>query len=395
MSRRAALGAALAAALAACGGPDADPAAEVVERDSAGVRIIEIPAGAAEAAPEWSVAAAPAGTLGSEQGADLFRVVGALRLTDGRIAVANGGSAELVLYDPRDGSVRRLGRKGGGPGEFERIAGLWRAGGDTLLVYDGTLSRVTPLVPDSGFLSPVAVPRGDLDGLVTLRGRLDDGHYAALLVPAHHGEPQPGLVDVVGRIAWVKPGEEPRPFATLRIGQSYVQTSRERTEYTVVPFAPGGATVVGADAVHAAATERFEIVSYDTSGAAARVIRRPVPQREVRPADVAAEKARWTANGADAADTERRFAAMPIPRQHPVLARLAAGTDGHLWVAETTADADAPTPWSVFDADGRMIGRAATPPRFRLTDVGADYLLGIATDEDDVEQVVWYRLDRP
>jgi hypothetical protein len=48
----------------------------------------------------------------------------------------------------------------------------------------------------------------------------------------------------------------------------------------------------------------------------------------------------------------------------------------------------------VFGADGRMVGRLVTPPRFRLTDVGADYLLGVATDEDDVEQVVWYRLDR-
>jgi hypothetical protein len=114
VSRRAAVSA-LVAALAARGGADGGGAdgggaAEVVERDSAGVRIVEIPAGASGAAPEWTLGADPAGTLGSEQGADLFRVSGALRMADGGIVVVNGGSAELVLYDPRDGSVRRFGR---------------------------------------------------------------------------------------------------------------------------------------------------------------------------------------------------------------------------------------------------------------------------------------------
>lgn len=53
-----------------------------------------------------------------------------------------------------------------------------------------------------------------------------------------------------------------------------------------------------------------------------------------------------------------------------------------------------PVRWTVFDPEGRQLGTPQLPPRFRFTDVGADYVLGVAQDDLDVQQVQMYRLDR-
>jgi hypothetical protein len=49
---------------------------------------------------------------------------------------------------------------------------------------------------------------------------------------------------------------------------------------------------------------------------------------------------------------------------------------------------------TVFDAEGRQLGTLAMPPRFRLTDAGPDYVLGVGRDDMDVEKVQLFRLDR-
>jgi hypothetical protein len=67
---------------------------------------------------------------------------------------------------------------------------------------------------------------------------------------------------------------------------------------------------------------------------------------------------------------------------------------GALWVREYAPSEEGPVRWTVFDAEGRQLGTLALPPRFRLTDAGPNYLVGIAKDDMDVEQVQVYRLDR-
>ena len=51
-----------------------------------------------------------------------------------------------------------------------------------------------------------------------------------------------------------------------------------------------------------------------------------------------------------------------------------------------------PSVWSVFDAQGRWLGDVTLPARFSPMDIGADYVLGVARDEDGVETVAMYTL---
>lgn len=50
--------------------------------------------------------------------------------------------------------------------------------------------------------------------------------------------------------------------------------------------------------------------------------------------------------------------------------------------------------WTVFDSEGRQLGTLTLPARFRVTDVCADYVVGVGRDELDVEKVQLFRLDR-
>jgi hypothetical protein len=66
-------------------------------------------------------------------GQELLQVSGALRLDDGRIVVANGKPVELRIYGSSGAFLTRIGRRGGGPGEFGYNVELISAAGDSIV----------------------------------------------------------------------------------------------------------------------------------------------------------------------------------------------------------------------------------------------------------------------
>ena len=136
--------------LVSCAGGEGGGAA-FTERDSAGVTIVENVRGSWSEAQSWRLSPEPAVDIGVLEGApeyQLFRVGGALRLDDGRIVVANGGTGELRFYDEAGSYLSASGRKGEGPGEFKRPVGIAAArdgacrGFESLLRYCMSLNHL-------------------------------------------------------------------------------------------------------------------------------------------------------------------------------------------------------------------------------------------------------------
>ncbi len=73
--------------------------------------------------------------------AELLRVTGVVRLDDGRFVVANGKPLEVRLYTADGTLVRRLGREGGGPGEFRYKARVFPWPGDSVLTHSSGTDR--------------------------------------------------------------------------------------------------------------------------------------------------------------------------------------------------------------------------------------------------------------
>ena len=65
-------------------------------------------------------------------------------LSDGSLVIAHAGEQEVLWFD-QGRVVRRFGRRGSGPGEFRDLNSILVTRDDTILVYDGRLSRLTIL----------------------------------------------------------------------------------------------------------------------------------------------------------------------------------------------------------------------------------------------------------
>ncbi|MFC1660944.1 hypothetical protein ACFL3S_05750, partial [Gemmatimonadota bacterium] len=136
------------------------PSAEV--RDSAGVTIVENRGSVVPGGGEWDLSTEPSLVIGSFEGpeeAQLYRVRGGLRLPDGRFVVANEGTWELRIFGSDGSHLGSMGGEGEGPGEFNsvRLLGLL---GDSLLVLDRRLRRVSLIHPDEGFVRSFPLAEG-------------------------------------------------------------------------------------------------------------------------------------------------------------------------------------------------------------------------------------------
>lgn len=87
---------------------------------------------------------------------------------------------------------------------------------------------------------------------------------------------------------------------------------------------------------------------------------------------------------------------MRLPDTHPAFRRVRADELDHLWVQEYFLPEEAgPNPiWTVFDPEGHVLGFMETPAGLRIFQIGADYILGYATDELGVEYVQMWSLSR-
>lgn len=92
----------------------------------------------------WALSAEPVLRIGVVEGDEAYQlhdVRDAVRLPDGRIALAHQGTREVRIYGPDGAFLTRSGGEGDGPGEWRLVAGIHDLGGDTLLVEDPRLDR--------------------------------------------------------------------------------------------------------------------------------------------------------------------------------------------------------------------------------------------------------------
>ncbi|WP_420128477.1 6-bladed beta-propeller [Longimicrobium sp.] len=97
--------------------------------------------------------------LGSVSGDEAFgRVMDVELGPTGRIYVADDLSWNVVAFDGAGRLLRRVGRRGQGPGEFERPWYLAVDRYDSLFVWDGALARISVFGPDFRFARSFPAP---------------------------------------------------------------------------------------------------------------------------------------------------------------------------------------------------------------------------------------------
>lgn len=388
-------------------------AAQASTKDSAGVRIVESTRPSWPAGRAWTISPEPAIDIGSGEDSlyELNTVMGAVRLSDGTIAVANMGTNNIRVYDARGRYVRVVGRQGQGPGEFRQVMGLVRRPGDTLAVIDSR--DEVELYSADGKYARVMKSLSRQGGLV-LGGFyvFDDGSFARTSWPQGHNHPDGRWIDTLVVLAITKTDSQGR-IISRHPAMEFTKTAALPFPQPVT-FGPGGFIVSTGDGYYVGYADRYEIRRHRLDGSLELILRAPWTPQPISDRDKERYK-HFTINlGAEGggqvdprllAQRKKMMDEVSFARNLPAYQTMLVDSDRNLWVSDSNIEwffgqgfsrvLSTPVSWRVFDRTGRWSGSVTTPARFRPMDIGSDYVLGLWRDADDVEHVRMYRLTKP
>jgi hypothetical protein len=398
----------LALGVAACGGGGA-AGAGVSVHDSAGLRIVENRRPAWGDERRWTVSSSPSVEIGAVEGAaeyQLGQVRGAVRLPDGTVVVADGTSRELRFFDPVGRFLRKAGRAGEGPGEFQGLDAVLPYRGDSIAAWDARQKRLSVFAADGTFVRAVTVR--EAGGLAPgIRGVFPDGSFVL--------EPSASLQGFLAMASGER--RDSVAYVSVSPGGVLADTLAVQADREILASRQGAVIVhqsilFGRDSYFAAGQGRayvgqsdaFRIDVVDGGGTRLMSIRRPLPPRHARREDVgrAREAALAERRDRDAQIARALGNAAPAPTESdlpsrptiPAFDQLIVDAQDHLWVRDFVVDYSAPSRWFVFAPDGHWLGTVEVPAGLSVMQIGPDWLLGRGKDGLDVEYVRLYRLSR-
>ena len=376
-------------------------------RDSAGVRIVRYREGD-RPAQTWRLEAKPLLPIGGAEGTgptEFADVAGVARLANGNIFVADAATNQLRLFDSKGTFVLRVGRMGMGPGEFDVLRRLVRVA-DTVGGVDQS-GRLQVFAPDGSLKRSVAGPAFRVGSLNFQAGYFSDWSLLAF------GYPEPPDMTLARQTALMTvgivsvDGSDQRIVATIP-GVEIVRTGGGPP--MPIQFGPQSNMVVTGDRFCGGYPATFAITCYDRDGRLLTRTERSVPRAKL-PVEAREyyrqRMLRGLSRSRPAAQQQMReyVRLTQFAEYTPAFGNIRGALTGELWVPpydyhsamQSTSlhpTASRPQRWNVIAPDGRWLADVELPARFALLDAGRDYVAGILRDDDDVEQVVVFRLRR-
>jgi hypothetical protein len=330
-----------------------------------------------------------------------FRLVGLNRSGRSTVAVGDGGASAIRTFDVLGHEGRPRGRGGEGPGEFRLLTAIGTLSGDSLWGFDMSLRRVSFFSVDGRPAGETSIAAGR-SGSVGELLNVDRTEIVALTVPTTTAATASGLrrdsmeIFLLGRdgtarhrIAIVPGIEQQVDVQRLPGGLRVVKSS--------VPFGYRPVYTWSADGAVVGGTEAYSLRIYRPDGGLARLIRVAVSPRPTRGALLAeyAREAAWGIGRASEAGAIETAAGHGALHQFaPEIEAVVNDVGGGFWVRRFTAPSADSSEWVVHQSNGVPVGRIRLPSRWKLREVGRDYLLAIEHGEDDEEIVVYLAFSR-
>jgi len=406
--------------LVGCGEGDRPLLGEPLVHDSAGVIIQEFSGAVLDEVAPFQLKAEPAVRIGAVEGAAEYqwtRPVAGVRFPDGRFAILEAIPAELRIFDAEGTFVRRIGRPGGGPGEFQAPSGVAVLPGDTLLVWDsqpqrlswfssggalererslrepGRIQTIRRLTPGPGGGAVLLGPTASMEDLEN-RGRVRENWSVIALTP--EGE--------VGASMGTVPGSE-REIRVQRSGpgeDGIISIDVLGRSWWGEGFAwPTGRGVWTADRL------QLEVRRFDVERGLDRVLRVRAPDRPFTRALIDSLHALELAAMEDPQFRQRLrsdFQLREYPQGVPPVEAIFADAAGRVWIGLTELPFVRLSPrgfpgirgWMVFEEDPegafRPLGKVTLPPLSHPLWGDGEGILLVRNDEVlGVGYVEWYR----
>ena len=338
----------------------------------------------------------PMVAIGAIEGEDPYlfhQIRDAALLSDGSVAVVDGGSREVRVFSGTGVHLRSMGGAGEGPGEFRGPWLLWVMPGDTLWASDympwrfnvfsrlGEFSRAVQPDPYQlhAFVRGGVLANGTSIN-VTQAMAPPGGEETTLLVLAHG--PDGALTDTVASL----PGSRFEPVSDL-------------PGFFLMPvFHPSSLVAARGRTIAMTDARDPEVRILDTEYQLRRIVRWLDPDGEVTDRHVHAFREDYVAGrggrdspGWSAADEASVGDSRSVAELFPTASDLMLGRDGRLWVKRFAKPREE-SEWMAFGPEGGFVCRLAPGSDVTPYEFGSDYMLALGLDDLGTERVVMYRL---
>lgn len=306
------------------------------------------------------------------------RAVDGTRLRSGVVVVADVAEHNLVFLDSTGRVLRRVGRRGRGPGEFQYLSWLERCSTDSLFTWDPILSRVE--VRDTagrlarGFRLPGRPAR------ISCSAR---GHFAVIMrQPALQLPSADSPVYLATLVFATSAGDSVGTLGDIRVGQNR-------------PLAAIAQIAMAQDRLYVGNADSALVVAYDAAG---KVVARVATGQSARPATKAHYERAIQKLVVGMGESERgpiveRLRSIPMPQYLPAYSALAADPEGALWVV-SSVPGDGATLIEALGVDGVRLGSLWISVELDLYEVGEDYVLGAYEAADGEQRILGVRVRR-
>ena len=386
----------LAVAPAACQPETGSTAGIPVQvEDSAGVRIVEYMGTPVIDAP-FRFSAEPLYRHGAGPGDYAFQGIdpGSL-FPDGSAVVSDVFNEELVVLSPDGTTHEVLAGPGEGPGDVSYVGAVFALGQDMVLAADRDLYRVTVF---AGGAVERTVDIRHTRGL-GVQGIASSGQLLLATNSFRSGFEGEWLP---GHMASFDMGT-----AALDTVASYDMISRPPPGLRWNPIGAGGTVAVASGHFVYARSDRPEVTWRLPDGTVTRIVRwqaepAPLTEESLDGIEAGLRAGNQMANpGAPDADIDRMtddnmavYRAV-IGGPMPLFTIPFGDAEGRVWLPSYRPGGrrEGASDYTVISADGEWLGTVEAPPRFRILDVAGGLVLGVHTDDMDVESVVVYALE--
>jgi hypothetical protein len=362
---------------------------------------------------------------------------------DGNLFALEFSVPEIRVYDGAGALVRRIGRGGAGPGEFE--APFFGVLGDTVWVVDSRVNRITLFdragtLLSTGTIDQVVVPLPASFGFMLPRALRSDGRFMSFLgrVASNvHGKEPTGveptdsipvpwvLFDATGAVVdtagwaprppprmWRPPAEDDFRYESVMVdGRRYTVPSAPTTLPNWLTL-PDGYIAVETPLAQGPEEGVMRVVRYAASGETLfdRALRyTPQPYRDDHLDSIAARAARGAAGGMAMIAVPAGGGGPPQPDNPALVARRLrdrmsfpdfqlpiqsswVSQDGSTWLRRTGLN-EVQARWAILDPGGNPRGELQLPANARVVWNRGDSFWAVLPDDFDVPWLVRFRIE--
>lgn len=293
----------------------------------------------------------------------------------------------IVVFGPGGRVARMIGRAGSGPGEFRTIRSVQILPGDSLLVYDSGLGRVSVFAPDSNHEAYVTTLRGSAPWAVE-RTRDNNGYlarYEAGFQFQEGAEARPRR----DRVRVLNLDGSQRATLLAFPARSFVVVQQSVTPN---PWGHNGFVRLGGGGrLYYAWSDTLGVTTYDLAGRRQGGFRHVYTPPATTQRDLEYQLSQMPA---DMGAGFRNALADSLPRRWPAVRGLLVDHRDRVWL-ELAGPMNRETEWSSFSADGEYLGSVLVPAAASVYHIGEREMYAKRADDDGTPRLVQYRMARP